>query len=138
MNIFFYGWKIETFQGIQNISVPRIKKYNAQQRKETIQEVESFLKEKSPLIKLKIALFLAIIEIVSMLRFHSRVHKLSDQNGVTLLNSFCNSPIPIMRKGFWGISTLAKLSVYSLDYVQKDLGYVQPSIEHMKKTRNKA
>lgn len=137
MNSYFTKWKIETFSGLQDIVVPRVKNYNKKQRSESIHEVEIFLRPKKGIIKFQISLFLIILEIVSIIRFFSRIHKLTEKNGIILLNSFCNSPIPIMRKGFWGISTLAKLSVYALDYVQKDLGYEQPSIELMKKTRNK-
>jgi hypothetical protein len=137
MENFLVGKKRSIFVLIQESIIPRIANYTEDQKENTIIEVENFLDTKSSLVKFKISLFLYFLYLFSLVKFLKPIEKLSLAEKDKLLNCFCNSPIPIIRKGFWGISTLTKLSVYSLDFIQRDLGYTQPSIDEMKKKRLK-
>ncbi len=82
---------------------------------------EKLATDKSIVLKIKLLLFL--IQLYSLLIHHRRFENLDETIRVDVLKSFRESPLPLFRKGFWGLSTLMKMSAYTLPRVQSQLQY---------------
>lgn len=90
------------FPSVQSCLVPRFAQFSPDQKEESARLINRLLQKKSPVIRLKISVFLWVIKLVSLLIGQDRAFKF-----------FFDSPIALFRKGFWGINTLAKYGVYS-------------------------
>lgn len=119
------------FETLQHCLVPRSKNFSVEQQKLSLTLIDRFINEKPILIALKIIIFIYLIDLVSTFKFGKFFSYLTNEQKNKLLNSFFDSPIPLMRKGFWGINTLAKLGVYTQQSIYPDIHYY-PEKGHLK------
>ena len=90
--------------------------------------INNFLSSKDKAVLFKIALFLNIIDLVSFCFGLCCFRKLSPEKKIRVMNFFFDSPLPLLRKGFWGINTLAKMAVYGQPAIYQEIGYNIKSI----------
>ncbi len=105
--------------------VPRYQRFSDNQKKEAVKLIDRILASKPKSVISKIKLFLILIEMVSVVRGGRCFKNLSPEKQKKVLNFFFDSPLPLLRKGFWGINTLAKLGVYGQPSVYDEIGYVK-------------
>lgn len=71
----------------------------------------------------KIRIFLFLVQALALCSYGRKFQKLDRVRQTHLLGRFRNSPIAVIRKGFWGLSTLIKLSVYAHPRTQRQIEY---------------
>ena len=121
--LFLSGKIILRFEAIQNCLVPRSKTFTHQERSRSKKLINQVLQHQDETSKKKLALFILLIDIAALL-FHARIFRHINQTKQTsLLTKFFDSPIPILRKGFWGLNTLARLGVYGQKELHDEIGY---------------
>jgi hypothetical protein len=102
---------------------PLSRTFTADQRAASLFILRNFLGSKKLAIRAGARAFVALLALAAWIRHGRRLRALSDARREALLRSFMDSPIPILRKGFWGISTLAKLACYGQPSTYATLGY---------------
>jgi len=125
---FLSGKMVLRFETIQNCLVPRSLTFSEQEKARSQRLVNTVLQDQDEAAKKKLALFIMLIDI-SALIFHARFFRqLNTAKQDSLLTKFFDSPIPIFRKGFWGLNTLARLGVYGQKELHLEIGYKQRSL----------
>jgi len=120
---FLSGKMISRFEAIQNCLVPRSLTFSDQEKKRSQLLVNTVLKDQDETAKKKLAFFIILVDITAFM-FHARLFRqLNATKQSTLLAKFFDSPIPIFRKGFWGLNTLARLGVYGQKELHLEIGY---------------
>jgi len=121
---FLSGKMISRFEAIQNCLVPRSKTFTSAEKSRSQNLINTVLAEQDKSATKKLALFITLIDVVSF-TFHARSFRnLSAKNKMSIMNLFFDSPIPIFRKGFWGLNTLARLGVYGQKKLHEEIGYI--------------
>jgi hypothetical protein len=120
---FLIGKTRERFVALQNAIVPRSRDFDADQSSRSDELVEGMLSDQPRMIRFKIALFLFVIDCVSILFGRRTFRKLDPHRQERVLRFFFDSPVALFRKGFWGVSALAKLGAYGQSSVYRDIGY---------------
>ena len=120
---FLSGSRIAKFEMLQHVLVPRSIPFSEEEKSRGIFLVNQILEDKSAVIHLKLALFMNLILIWSLLKERRSFVSLNSAEATQVLNSFFNSPIALFRKGFWGLNTLAKLTVYGQHELNIEFGY---------------
>lgn len=111
------------FIALQNSLVPRSKTLTPEQKQISLNIINEFLSEKSKFDHFRFKLFLILIDLYSFGVGLSPFRLLSEAKKQAVLNHFFSSPIGLFRKGFWGVNTLAKMSVYSQNFIYKEINY---------------
>ncbi|MDA8792597.1 hypothetical protein N9N67_05090 [Bacteriovoracaceae bacterium] len=122
--VFFTSDNLENkFYNIVSTLIPRSRDFTSDQKRRSYDIVNEFLEDKPGAIHFKIKLFFTLIDITTFFKFFKtfKAASLEQRNEVCQFLFDCN--IPLLRKGFWGINTLAKLSVFSQSTVHQDIGY---------------
>lgn len=96
---------------------------DAAQRAESLRLVATFVAQLSASSRRKLALFLVVIDVLALLRGGRTFRRLAVEDQEALLRNLFDHPIGLLRKGFWGLNTLAKLSVYGQTSLYEDIGY---------------
>jgi len=103
--------------------VPRSRHFSESQTQQALALVNHMLAGKSRLMQIQLCLFLFAIELCSRMLLWKPFAKLDQQIQYNLLYQFFDSNIPLIRKGFWGLNTLAKMAVYGQTSVYGELNY---------------
>lgn len=112
-----------SFFALQRCLVPLSGRFDGAQHQTSLAIVERFINNKPKAIRFKFLIFLIYIDMLSLL-LHARLFcnlPPTQQNNI-LLGLF-HSRMPLLRKGFWGLCTLAKMSVYGQPSVYPWIGY---------------
>ncbi len=120
---FLKGYRRDRFEALQAALVPLFKSFNEEQRQKSRELVNLVLADKSRIIHFKIALFLWVIDMFSILRGGHSFKNLAEDKKYQALDFFFASPVALLRKGFWGLNTLAKIGVYGQHSVYPRLNY---------------
>lgn len=123
MNPFLAGKREKKFRAIQNCLVPLSKDFTQEQQKISNDTINLLLSTKPAAIRFKISLFLTFIDLLSLILKMRPFSSLKDESKIEILTKFFDSPVPLMRKGFWGINTLAKIGVYTQPSTYSIIGY---------------
>jgi len=120
---FLSGKMILRFEAIQNCVVPRSKTFTSQERSRSKKLINQVLQSQDETSKKKLTLFIILIDVAALI-FHARLFRhISQTKQTLLLTKFFDSPVPILRKGFWGLNTLARLGVYGQKELHDEIGY---------------
>ena len=111
------------FEALQQALIPRSSSFTLSQRHDARALVNSLMAQQPSDAKRKLKVFLLIIDAYSLLRFGRSFRQLTGDSQQKVLRSFFDSPISLIRKGFWGLNTIVRLSVYGQESLHKDLGY---------------
>ncbi|HAZ11539.1 MAG: hypothetical protein A2X86_18620 [Bdellovibrionales bacterium GWA2_49_15] len=121
--MFLSDKRLVQFEAIQATLVPALLRMKQDGRDRSRDLLNNFLKNKDRAILFKIGLFLVFIDVVSFFYGLSCFRKLSPSKKAAVMLFFFNSPLPLFRKGFWGINTLAKMGVYGQTEIYEEIGY---------------
>lgn len=120
---FLIGKRRERFVALQNAIVPRSRAFDAAQARLSDELVDGMLSDQTRIVRFKVALFLVVIDCVSILFGGRSFGRLSPERQERVLKFFFDSPVALFRKGFWGVSALAKMGAYGQSSVYRDIGY---------------
>jgi hypothetical protein len=102
------------------------RRFSAEQAEESLRLVGRFIGERPPLMRAQATAFLLLVDALALGRFLRPFRALDRRRQERLLRRLFDSPVPLLRKGFWGLNTLAKLGVYGQPSTYVAIGY-QPS-----------
>lgn len=111
------------FFSFQVIVSPRAAHFSETQKQNAIHIVENFLASKPTVMKTKLKAFFVLLNVWSVLRFGKRFSFLDPSAQNKIAQDFFDSPVSLFRKAFWGVSTIAKLSVYGQEGLYPELNY---------------
>ena len=81
------------------------------------------LGKRPPSVRRQLALFVRILDALPLFRWGRRFHALGAARRARFLDAMQYSPIPLLRRGVWGLRTLVFLGYYARPEVQATLGY---------------
>jgi len=114
----------ERFIALQRCLVPRSQHFSADQVHTSLQLVNRLLQQQTDSSRKKLGLFLRIIDILSILMGGRSFRNLSAVAQNRVMQRLFDSPIGLLRKGFWGLNTLARYGVYGQPDLYQEIGYV--------------
>ena len=118
------------FLEIQKCVIPRCAEFSDIQQQESLRILNHFLEQKSRSTLLRLRFFFVLIQAVSLLSSGSLFQKLPSERKMHVLQFFFDSRIALLRKGFWGVNTLARMSVYGQPSVYREINYhLRPQAE---------
>ncbi len=113
------------FLAIQQVIIPRSKVFSVQQKAESVRLVKVLLQSKDKATQGKFSLLLKLIQIISFIFGFQKFEELNETKKIKVLNFFYHSPIPLLRKGFWGLNTLCKMGAYGQKSIYQEIHYEQ-------------
>ena len=119
----FNGKTLLRFELFQETLVPRSENFTPVEREASRELVNNLLSSQPPIILIKIKLFMVMIEVFALITQRNAFGQLTNENRNQVLDAFFGSPISLLRKGFWGLNTLARLGVYGQTTLHEELGY---------------
>lgn len=120
---FFHSTRQQKFKALVGALIPRSLHFGVAQWNMSFLILEDFLAEQPFFVRIKLALFLKLIDGLSFLKTGKIFFRLSSDKQAGLLCFFFDSSIPLLRKGFWGLNTLAKMAVFGQPSVYGKIGY---------------
>ena len=121
---FLTGWKRSVFLALQPVLVPRVRELTPEQHELGLELAETLLMDMAPAKRRKLTLFFAVINLLSLARFGRFAAGLDSEQCAHLCRFLFDNPVSLLRKGFWGINTLARLSVYGQPELAPQFGYL--------------
>lgn len=120
---FFAGRSVPKFEAIQHCLVPRSQSFTAEQKMRSLLAVNDLLAAKPASMRIKLKIFLAFIDFVSICRGGLPFTYLNRTRQKQIMTFFFDSPVRLLRQGFWGLNTLIKLGVFGQPSVYGEIGY---------------
>lgn len=111
------------FIAVQKCLVPRSVALTAEQQSKSLEILRNFLASRPAPVRAKVGMFLQLIDALSMVYGGKRFFRLDQEKQKRLMQSLFDSKLPILRKGFWAINTLARMTVYGQSSIYRDLDY---------------
>jgi hypothetical protein len=121
---FLSGLRQERFEALQARLVPRSEKFETTERAESRRLINELVGKMPEANQRKLGLFLVIIDLISLFFGLKPFRKLSRDKQERVLAWLFDAPVGLLRKGFWGLNTLAKLGVYGQTSLYPEIGYV--------------
>ncbi len=85
--------------------------------------IERALVSRPRKIKRQLRLFVKGLNILPLARYGKSFLKLDSDKRTEFLHSIENSPVLLVRRGFWGVRTFVFMGFYGLDEVRTVIGY---------------
>ncbi len=120
---FLQGKRLVRFEALQNALVPRSAGFSEAQRTESRRLVNQLVGNMPAANQRKLGLFLAIIDLLSMFFGLRAFRRLSPVKQKAVLVWLFDSPVGLLRKGFWGLNTVARMGVYGQPGLYDEIGY---------------
>jgi hypothetical protein len=74
-------------------------------------------------VQRQVVLLVRLLDALSLLRHGRRLRNLSPERREHLLDSFQHSRLLLLRRGVWGLRTLAFMGYYARSEIHPDIGY---------------
>lgn len=113
----------ETFFALQAGVVPRARDLSPDEKRESLRIVGVVFERKSPRTRLAFGAFVCFVELVSLARFGHRPARLFPREMESLLFWFFDHRWALLRKGFLGLSMVAKASVFGQKRVHESIRF---------------
>jgi len=120
---FLSGKRRIRFEALQRVLVPRAATFDTAARDAAADLVSGVVGRMPAVNQRKLGLFLAIIDVLSLFRGLRPFRRLPAAKQQALLAWLFECPVGLLRKGFWGLNTLAKLGVYGQTALYREIGY---------------
>lgn len=111
------------FEALQNCLVPRSQKFTRNESVRSTLLINELLHQQTVSSRNMLALFIMLIDLFSCIRYARSFRHLNAAKKKAVLNFFFDAPISLLRKGFWGLNTLARLGVYGQTELHDEIGY---------------
>ena len=131
MEPFLLGpWAGARFRAIQKCALPSCRSFTADQWDESFRIVNHLLGGKAPGVRRQLRAFLVVIEGLSFVTGGTGFPDLDPERQTRVLALLFDAPVPLLRKGFWGLNTLVKLSVFGQPSVYSAIHYQRKGLPH--------
>jgi hypothetical protein len=112
-----------TFRSIAEAVIPEATNLSDEEWAEVQAIIDRALAQRSPRTRRQVRLFLGILDILAWLRRGRRLHRMPLDARTRFLRSIENSPILLIRRGFWGVRTLVLMGYYARPKAAAEIGY---------------
>jgi hypothetical protein len=85
--------------------------------------VERFLATRPASVRRQVVLLVRLLDLLSLLRHARRLSGLDDDDRLHLLESLQDAPFLLLRRGIWGVRTLAFMGYYGRPEAAAAIGY---------------
>ncbi len=85
--------------------------------------VEDYLSRRPPAIRRQLQLFMRVLGLAALARHGRSLAALDLERRTRLLSTVQDSPILLLRRGFWGLRTMVYLGYYSRPAAAPEIGY---------------
>ena len=127
---FFAGRDEARFWALVTGLVPRSQQFHQGQRRAGIAIVNDFIATQEPRLHWQLRLLLRVMEGVAWFQAGVPLTQLSPGEKKRVLSWFFNSSSFLLRKGFWGVNTLAKMAVFGQPSLYRNIGYRRKELPH--------
>lgn len=118
-----FGPVRESFRAVAVTVVPEAAALRATEWDEVEQIVERGLASRPASIRRQLRLFVRILEILPVFRFGRTFRRLDPDRRTRFLLAIQDSPVLLLRRGFWGVRTLVYMGYYARPAAREELGY---------------
>jgi len=112
-----------TFRAAAISVVPELARQPESVHAEVEAAVEGALADRPLALRRQLVAFLRLIDLLSLLRFGRRLTSLDPARRTRLLSALQDSPVLLLRRGFWGLRTLIFLGYYTRPAVAAEIGW---------------
>jgi hypothetical protein len=85
--------------------------------------VDRTLAQRTPGVRRQVVLFARVLRVLARIRYARSLARLGPDRTRALLTSLERSPLLLLRRGTWGLRTLAFMGVYTQEETRTALGY---------------
>jgi hypothetical protein len=85
--------------------------------------VERFLATRPPAIRRQLRLLIRLLDLLPLVRHGCRFRALDAARRTRFLEALQNAPVLLLRRGVWGVRTLAFMSYYARPAAAATIGY---------------
>ncbi len=111
------------FRALTVTFVPEAKELDEGSWAEVESLVEGMLDHRPRAVRRQVRLLLRALDLFSLLRFGRRLSALEADARHRIVSRLQDSPILILRRGVWGLRTLAFLGIYGRATASREIGY---------------
>ena len=120
---FLTGKRLLRFEALQRDLVPRAAAFDDAARAASRRLVDDLVGAMPAVNQRKLGLFLAIIDLLAFFFGLRPYRALPEARRLRLLAWLFDAPVGLLRKGFWGLNSLARLGVYGNPAIWPEIGY---------------
>lgn len=111
------------FRAVTSTVVPQARQLDSAAWQEVEAIVAHALASRPPRLLKQLDLFLRVLDIVAIMRRFRRFDRLSLKGRTRLLDAMERSSFLLLRRGFWGLRTLALMGYYARQDGKREIGY---------------
>lgn len=112
-----------TFRSVVETVVPEARELDAGEWARVEEIVEDALRARPHALRVQLRLLLRVIRWLPVLRWGRTFPSLSLDGRRRFLAALQDAPILLLRRGFWGVRTLAFMGYYGREELHRELGY---------------
>jgi hypothetical protein len=113
----------DTFRAFATTVVPEAAALTATTWAEVEGLVEAALAPRSRAMRRQIQLLLRVVEMLPLLRYGRRFTELDAERRTRVVAALSDAPLLLLRRGLWGLRTLALLGYYARPEARAEIGY---------------
>ena len=113
----------DIFRAIATTVVPEAAAFDAAAWSEAERLIENALDVRPAGVRRQIQLFIRVIEWLPVVRFGRRFTALDAARRTRVLQALQSSPLLLLRRGLWGLRTLAFIGYYARPAARAAIGY---------------
>lgn len=111
------------FRALSETFVPEVAEMDEAEWKRAFGIVEGALNDRPRAVQRQVALLVRALDGLSLIRHGRRLPKLDSDRRLGLLESVQRSRLLLLRRGLWGLRSLAFMGYYARPEVHPELGY---------------
>jgi hypothetical protein len=111
------------FRPIAEAVIPEATRLSDEEWAEVQTIIDGALSQRPAGVRRQVRVFLGILDMVAWLRRGRRLHRMPLHARTRFLRSIENSPILLIRRGFWGVRTLVMMGYYARPEAAAEIGY---------------
>lgn len=112
-----------TFRALATAFVPEAASLDEPSWAEGEAIVERFLAARPAAVRRQLRLLLALLDFLPLLRHGRRFRALDAARRIRFLEAMQNAPLLLLRRGVWGVRTLAFMAYYARPAAASAIGY---------------
>lgn len=113
----------DVFRAVAVTVVPEAQSLDEKAWNELESTIDKGLEARPESIRRQLRLFLRAIDVLPLFRFARKFRQLDFEKRTRFLLALQDSPLLLIRRGFWGLRTLVFMGYYGRDEAQRAIGY---------------
>jgi hypothetical protein len=111
------------FRAITRAAVPASERFDDVRWDRVEEIVDGALAERPAEVRRQVVLFIGIVGVLARVRYARRLERLPPERVRALMAFLERAPVLLLRRGLWGVRTLAFMGCYAQEGARAELGY---------------